>query len=102
MIRCSTSLLSGKHLRSFLLKKKISTAIGERRSADCSRLFPPCYSFGSHGHEIEEKTSDQEEIRSGKIESSEIHEDRQGCQASACGGEGPPARGGASPDTGRR
>jgi hypothetical protein len=43
--------------------KKISAAIEERLSANCWRRFPPCYSFGSHGHEIEEKTIAEEEIR---------------------------------------
>src|ERR1700687_1536968 len=51
-IRCSTSRRLRKHLRSFPPKKKISAAIEEKLSADCSRLFAPCYSFGSYGHEI--------------------------------------------------
>ena len=62
-IRCSTSLPLGKHLQNFLPMKKISAAIEERLSANCWRRFPPCYSFGSHGHEIEEKTIAEEEIR---------------------------------------
>src|SRR6266404_2064003 len=85
-IRCSTSLPWRKHLRSFPPKKKISVAIGGRLSADCSRLFPPCYSFGSYGHKIEEKPINEEEICSGKSASSEIREDGQGCQAGSCGG----------------
>src|SRR5437660_11583343 len=45
MIRCSTSLPSEKLLRRSPRKKKVSAATGERRFADCSRLFPPCYSL---------------------------------------------------------
>src|ERR1700687_2106744 len=85
-IRFSTSLLSRKLLRNFPPKKKICAAIGERLSADCSRLFPLCYSFGSYAEEIEEKTIDEEEICCGKIKSSEIRKDRQDCQAGSCGG----------------
>jgi len=60
-----------------------------RLSADCSRLFPPCYSLGSYGDEIEEKTIVEEETRSGKNESSEIPEERQDWQAGSCDGNGP-------------
>src|SRR5260370_36217992 len=99
MIRCFTSRRSRKHLRSSLLKKKISAAIGGTLSADCSRLFPPCYSFGCNGQEIEEKKIDEEEIRSSKIEGSEV---REGCQAGSCGGSGTPTRRGHTRGTGRR
>src|SRR5713226_9497431 len=88
---------SRKHLRSSLLKKKISAAIGGTLSADCSRLFPPCYSFGCNGQEIEEKKIDEEEIRSSKIEGSEVCE---GCQAGSCGGNGSQARSGNPRETG--
>src|SRR5260370_2694377 len=99
-IRCSTSLPWREHLRSFPPKRKTSVAIGGRLSADCSRLFPPCYSFGSYVHEIEEKAIDEEETRSGKDKSSEIREDRQGCQAGSCGGNGCEARSGNPGETG--
>src|SRR5260370_2317358 len=99
-VRCSTSLPSRKHSRSFPRKKKISAAIGGRLSADCSRLFSPCYSFGSYDHEIEENAIDEKETRSGKDKSSEIREDRQGCQAGSCGGNGSEARRGDPGETG--
>src|SRR5437016_2609451 len=100
MIRCSASRPSRKHLRSFLPKKKISAAIVGKPSGDCSRLSRPCYSFCSYGHEIEEKTIDEETICPGKIESREIREDNQGCQDGArCGGK-PQARSRNSRETG--
>src|SRR5205809_4867626 len=82
MIRCFTSQPSGKLLRRFPRKKKISAVTGGRRSADCSRHFPPCYSFGFNGHKSEEKTV-KEETRLGKVESTEAS---QGCQDGARGG----------------
>src|SRR6266849_679489 len=85
MIQCSTSRPSRKHLRKSLLKKKISAAIGGRLFADCSRLFPPCYSFGSYVHETEEETG------FAKSETSEICKGSQALQAGACGGNGPQA-----------
>ncbi len=91
MIQCSTSRPSRKHLRKSLLKKKISAATGERLSADCSQLLPPCYSFGSYVHETEEKTVRKEETGFAKSETSEICKGSQALQAGACGGNGPQA-----------
>ena len=71
MIRFSTSLPLGRHLRNFLLKKKTILATEGRLSADFLRLFRPCYSSGSYGYEIEEKTIHQEENYAGKIKTSE-------------------------------
>src|SRR5260370_1977534 len=85
MVRCSTFRRSRNHLRSLLRKKKTSKATGGRLSADCSWLFPPCYSFGSYGHEIEEKTIDKEENRCGKIKGRQIREDSQPPQPASCG-----------------
>src|SRR5204863_10082238 len=90
MIRCFTSLPSGKLLRRFPRKKKISAVTGGRRSADCSRHFPPCYSFGSYGHEIEEETA-KEETGFSKIENSESCEISKGCKAGSRGGHRLPA-----------
>src|SRR6266436_3757243 len=87
-IQCSTSLPWRKHLRSSPPKKKISAAIEGKLSADCSRLFPPCYSLGSYGDAIDEKTIDEETL-SGKIKSSETRKDSKDCQAGSCGGNGP-------------
>src|SRR5713226_382697 len=99
-IRCSTSLPLGKHLPNFPPKKKISAAIEGRLSANCWRRFPPCYSFGSYGHEIEEKNIAEEKACGGKIKRKEIREDGRGRQAGACGGNGPEARGGNPRKTG--
>src|SRR5438552_7676759 len=85
MIRCSTSQPSRKHLRSFPPKRKINAAIGGRQSGNCSRLFPPCYSFGSYGHEVEEKTIEEEETCSAQIEN---REDHQISKTGACDGNG--------------
>src|SRR5216684_1959442 len=101
MIRYSTSRPSREHLRKSLVKKKIRAATGGRLSADCSQLFPPCYSFGSYVLEIEEKTNDGEQICSGKIESGETPEDSQGCQAGSCAGNGSEASGSDPGKTGR-
>jgi hypothetical protein len=46
------------------------------RFASCSRFFPPCYSFQSHGYENEEKDFPEKETGAGKIEAGEIQEDR--------------------------
>jgi len=64
-IRCFTSLLCRKRLRRLQPKKRTCGATEAKLSADCSRHFPPCYSSGSYGHEIETKTI--EEVLSGKI-----------------------------------
>src|SRR2546421_8351302 len=85
-IQCSTSLPSEKLSRRWPRKKKISAATGERRFADCSWLFPPCYSLGSYGQEIEEETGFS------KIENSESREISKGCQDDPCGRNRSPAR----------
>src|SRR2546430_17475272 len=87
-IQCSTSLPSEKLSRRCPRKKKISAATGERRFADCSWLFPPCYSLGSYGQEIEEETGFS------KIENSESREISKGCQAGSRGGKRSQTRGG--------
>ncbi len=100
-IRCSTSRHLRKHLRSSPPKKKIISAIEGKLSADCSRLFAPCYSFGSYAHEIQEETIEEEATCSGKIKSGEIRENSQACQVRSCSGNGSEARGGNPRETGR-
>src|SRR5260370_2857801 len=89
-IRYSTSLPSRKPLRKFLRKKRICAAIEEKLSADCSRLFPPCYSFGSYGYEIEEKNI-EEEVFTGKIKDGKTGKEVQSRKGSSRGGDRPPA-----------
>src|SRR5215472_4424041 len=70
-IRCFTSIPSRKLSRNFRRKRKTGIAIAERPLRSCSWHFPPCYSLGSYGDEVEEKEIGEKKIRSGKREARE-------------------------------
>src|SRR2546429_2896568 len=70
-IRCFTSSPSRKPSRNYRPKRKTAIATAERPFASCLSHFPPCYSLGSYGDEIEAKEIGEQKTPSCKRRSEE-------------------------------
>src|ERR1700674_4552473 len=101
MIRCFTSLPRYKISRSYPRMKKTSTVIGGRLSASCSPFFPPGYSFGPKGCQIEERASGEEKGSPSKTEGGKAGQEIKSGKACASGRNRSEASSGDPGETGR-
>src|SRR5207244_9535096 len=91
--------ISRKPSRNYRPKRKTAIATAERPFASCLSHFPPCYSLGSYGDEIETKEIGEQKTPSCKREARE--ESSQSAEARPARRHRSEARGRHSRKTGR-